>query len=179
MLKTLPDRQIKNGLAESVKMAATFDEELFKLFENETAADNIDTIIAKSVEIKKQVVEKDERESGLRRVLNFGHTIGHAIESTSEPGSIYHGECVGIGMLPMCSDEVRVRIINVLKKLGLPTTAEFDADRACEALLHDKKSNGSTVTAIKCDKIGSFYEEKISNGELADMIRNTAKGAYL
>lgn len=179
VLKTLPVRQINNGLAESVKMAATFDEELFSLFENENAVDNIDTIIAKSVEIKKSVVEKDEREAGLRRVLNFGHTIGHAIESTSEPGSIYHGECVGIGMLSMCSDEVRMRIINVLKRLGLPVTAQFDSQKACEALLHDKKSNGSTVNAIKCDKIGTFYEEKISNEALSEMIRKTARGDYL
>lgn len=179
VLKTLPVRQINNGLAESVKMAATFDEELFALLENENAVDNIDTIIAKSVEIKKRVVEKDERESGLRRVLNFGHTIGHAIESTSEPGSIYHGECVGIGMLPMCSDEVRGRIVKVLERLGLPVTAQFDSQKACEALLHDKKSNGSTVNTIRCDKIGTFYEEKISNEVLSDMIRKTARGEYI
>lgn len=178
VLKTLPKRQISNGLAESAKMAATFDEKLFSLFENGDIESNIDLIIARSVELKKDVVEKDEKESGLRRVLNFGHTIGHAIESTVEPGTLYHGECVGIGMLAMSSDDVRKRIINVLNKLSLPVSADFDVDKACEAVLHDKKAVSGGARVIMCEKIGTFIEKKISNKELASLIRKTGEGDF-
>lgn len=178
VLKTLPKRQISNGLAESAKMAATFDEKLFSLFENGDIESNIDLIIARSVELKKDVVEKDEKESGLRRVLNFGHTIGHAIETTVEPGTLYHGECVGIGMLAMSSDDVRKRIINALNKLSLPVSADFDIDKACEAVLHDKKAVSGGARVIMCEKIGTFIEKKISNEELASLIRKTGEGEF-
>ena len=82
LLKTLPQRQISNGLAEAVKMALTSDKELFEIFETKDIDENIDQIIIRSLNIKKNVVEKDERESGLRRILNFGHTVGHGIESS-------------------------------------------------------------------------------------------------
>lgn len=179
VLKTLPKRQISNGLAESAKMAATFDEKLFSLFENGDIESNIDMIIARSVELKKDVVEKDEKEAGLRRVLNFGHTIGHAIESTVVPGTLYHGECVGIGMLAMSSDDVRKRIINVLNKLSLPVSADFDIDKACEAVLHDKKAVSGGARVIMCEKIGTFIEKKISNEELASLIRKTGEGEFI
>ena len=103
VLKTLPERQISSGLAEAVKMALCFDIELFELFENGDISANTDTIIEKSIKIKRDVVEKDEKEASLRRVLNFGHTLAHGIEAQ---GSLYHGECVALGMLPMCSPEV-------------------------------------------------------------------------
>jgi 3-dehydroquinate synthase len=79
VLKTLPKRQLNNGLCESIKMAATSDKELFNLIKNGGAYDNIETVIEKSLKIKKAVVENDEKEVGLRRVLNFGHTVGHAV----------------------------------------------------------------------------------------------------
>ena len=67
--------------------------------------------------IKKAVVEQDEKETGLRKILNFGHTIGHGIESSENMLGLYHGECVALGLIPMCSGEIRPRVINVLKKL--------------------------------------------------------------
>ena len=80
-LKTLPQRQITNGLIEALKMSMTFDAEIFSLFENGEIGENIDKIIEGSLGMKKAVVEQDEKEAGLRKVLNFGHTVGHAIES--------------------------------------------------------------------------------------------------
>ncbi|MEE1319023.1 MAG: 3-dehydroquinate synthase family protein, partial [Ruminococcus sp.] len=91
VLSTLPERQISNGLAEAVKMALTSDSELFDIFEKEDIKEKIEKIIIRSLNIKKNVVEQDEKESGLRKILNFGHTIGHGIETSSE---LYHGECV-------------------------------------------------------------------------------------
>ena len=99
VLQTLPARQIANGLAESIKMAATSDRILFELFEKEDPLSHLDTIIERSLRIKKQVVEQDTKERGLRRVLNFGHTVGHAIESVCGLSGLYHGECVALGML--------------------------------------------------------------------------------
>ena len=91
VLETLEHRHFGAGLAEAIKMAVCFDEELFSFIETQDAQQNIDQIIEKSIRIKAMVVEKDEKEAGLRKALNFGHTIGHAIEANSD---LYHGECV-------------------------------------------------------------------------------------
>lgn len=159
-LKTLPERQIANGLAEAAKMALTFDAEAFEVFEKEDPKTHLTKFIEDSLKIKRNVVEEDEKETGLRKVLNFGHTIGHGIESASE--AMYHGECVAVGMIPMCSEEVRGRLIQVLKKLGLPVKCSVDPEAAYEALLHDKKSEaGGMVTVVRCEKVGSFTMEKV------------------
>ena len=170
VLATLPPRQIANGLAESVKMALTFDANLFKLIETENVEDNIDRIIARSVELKKNVVEQDEKEAGLRKVLNFGHTIGHAVETSLGLNSYLHGECVGFGMIPMSSASVRNQLIPVLEKLGLPTQIEFDKAKVTEAIQHDKKFDGNNVTIVRVEEIGKYIMKKITKDELVDMI---------
>ena len=119
LLKTLPDRQISNGLAEAIKMALTSDSELFEIFEKKNIEESIDEIIIRSLNIKKGVVEQDEKESGLRKILNFGHTVGHGIESSGNLTELYHGECVALGLIPMCSESIRPRVIEVLKKSKL------------------------------------------------------------
>ena len=81
-------------------------------------------------------------------------------------------------MTAMCSDEVRGRIVNVLTSLALPVFVNFDIDKACEAVLHDKKAVSGAVKVITCDKIGSFAEKKISNAELASLIRKTGEGEF-
>lgn len=158
VLKTLDERQFASGLAESIKMAACFDEELFELIESGDARLNIETIIEKSIRIKASVVEKDEKEAGLRKALNFGHTLGHGIEANS---TLYHGECVALGMLEMCSDEVRERLINVYKKYSLPTETDTPREKIIEAARHDKKSVGNKIDAVFVKKIGSFEFRKI------------------
>ena len=153
-LKTLPQRQISNGLSEAVKMSLTSDSELFSLFENEDIKTNIDRIIEASLKIKRFVVEEDEKEAGLRKILNFGHTLGHAIEVQNE--NLYHGECVALGMLPMCSDKVRERLIKVLEKLNLPNKVDFDIEKIIEAMKHDKKMSGNNITVVYVEEVGSF-----------------------
>lgn len=171
VLKTLPKRQIANGLAEAIKMAATFDADFFHFIETEDVEANLDTIIERSLAIKKMVVECDEKESGLRRVLNFGHTIGHGIESYEDLHGLYHGECVALGMIPMCQGEVRKRIISVLKKVGLPTTLDFDADRVYEALTHDKKADGDHIRVIYAPEIGQYEMKKVSLSDFRETVR--------
>ena len=172
LLKTLPSRQISNGLAEAIKMALTSDKELFDIFENKDIEENIDEIIIRSLNIKKNVVEQDEKESGLRKILNFGHTIGHGIESSEEMSELYHGECVALGMIPMCSNTIRPRLIKVLKKCGLYRTLKYDWNKITEAAFHDKKADGDTVTITTVNEIGSFEMKKIRCLDVIDMAKN-------
>ena len=170
-LSTISERHFSNGLAESVKMSLTFDEKLFELFENADAHENIESIIERSVVLKRNVVEQDEKESGLRKVLNFGHTMGHAIESVEELGGLYHGECVALGMLPMCSPEIRERLKAVLKKLNLPTEYKGDMEKLISAASHDKKFSGEKVTVITVPEIGSFEMKNWSTAELFERMK--------
>ena len=166
-LESLPPRQIANGLAEAVKMAMTFDEAFFSLFETGDVRENMEKIIEKSLLVKKTVVEQDEKEAFLRRVLNFGHTLAHAVESeksrTEDP--LYHGECVALGMIPMCSPEARARLLPVLKKLGLPTRAGIPGKDLKRALSHDKKMRGKDITLIRVDRVGSYRTETLPFSE--------------
>ncbi len=165
-LKTLPERQISNGLAEAVKMSLTSDAELFGIFEKDNPFESLDIIIERSLAIKKHVVEEDERESGLRKILNFGHTVAHAIESANGMENYYHGECVAMGMLYMCSESVRERLIPVLKSLNLPTLTDFPKDTLLSAIKHDKKMSGDSITVVYVSKPGSFTLKKMTLPEL-------------
>lgn len=167
-LKTLPARQISNGLSEAVKMSLTSDKQLFELFENEDIMQNIDRIIEASLKIKRYVVQEDEKEAGLRKILNFGHTLAHAIESVNDLQNLYHGECVALGMLPMCSAEVRARLLPVLKKLGLPTEVSYDTEKIFEAMSHDKKMAGNSITVVYVPEIGEFEMRTIPFDRLKD-----------
>lgn len=169
-LKTLSKRQISNGMAEVVKMAATFDETFFSDIEDNCDTEDFANIIYKAIMIKKHVVEKDEKESGLRRVLNFGHTLGHGIES-SLMGELLHGECVGLGMLCMCDGEAAERLEAVLTKLNLPVKAKFDEEEAMKAVLHDKKANGDTIKCVYVKRLGTFEIREMDAAELTKRIK--------
>lgn len=171
VLKTLSKRQFNNGLAESIKMAATSDKELFELIESNNAEDIIDTVIERSLKIKKTVVEEDEKELGLRKVLNFGHTAGHAIETAAGLSDFLHGECVSMGMLAFCSEGVRERLINVLTKYNLPIKFGFSPDEILSALRHDKKAKGNGVNVVFVEKIGSFEFKFLTFSELDKLVK--------
>ncbi len=154
-LKTLDKRQFASGLTEAIKMAANFDAGLFEFIEkSEKIESDIDEIIFRSLCIKRDVVEKDPKETNLRKVLNFGHTVGHAIESKSE--NLLHGECVAMGMPVMSSGEARERIKAILEKYGLKTEIPYDADILIPYILHDKKMKEDFISAVICEKIGTF-----------------------
>lgn len=160
-LRTLPERQISNGLSEAVKMALTCDKELFSLFENGEIMPNIEKIITAALKIKISVVERDEKEGGLRKILNFGHTLAHALESESGLCGLLHGECVSLGMLPMCSENVRERLIKVLKRLNLPIDISCDISTVTEAVRHDKKMSGDKITVIYVEKVGEYVMKSV------------------
>lgn len=155
-LKTLERRQLMAGLAEAIKMAATSSAELFEIIEKSEDLDaDLPEIIRRSLCIKRDVVEQDPKENGLRRILNFGHTVGHAVEGFNK-GKLLHGECVALGMPPMCSGEALERVTRVLKKYGLPTEIEQSADELMPYLKHDKKMTADLVKVVLVDKIGQF-----------------------
>lgn len=176
LLKTLPERQISNGLAEAVKMALTSDKELFEIFENKVIKDNIDEIIIRSLNIKKSVVEQDEKESGIRKILNFGHTIGHGIESSVNMEEFFHGECVALGLIPMCDEKIRPRVVNVLKKCNLYNLIDFDWDKISEVMFHDKKADGDTVAVTTVNEIGKYEIKTLKCSQVIDMAKSCLGG---
>lgn len=168
VLKTLPDRQVANGMAEAVKMAVCFDAEGFALAEKYRIGDEPDHLIENALRIKKRVVEEDVKEQGLRRALNFGHTLGHGIESLHAENGLYHGECVALGMLPMCSDAVRPRLKTVLERLGLPTVCGADPGRVMAAVIHDKKADHGKIMAVVCEEAGNYRIMPMTPEELRE-----------
>lgn len=179
-LNTLPRRRISDGLAEVIKMAATNDADLFDLLEKtdllpaegQPLPPAIDEVIARALAVKIFVVESDVREKGMRRVLNFGHTLGHAIESLSGLGGLYHGECVALGMIPMCEPKVRARLVPLLAKCGLPTSLDTLPDRedVLRAIGHDKKAEGEKICAVTVPTVGEYQLQMREAEALADAL---------
>lgn len=169
VLGTLPERQVSNGLAEAVKMALTHDTQLFALLENGILSEDVmDEIIYRSISIKKHIVEQDEHESHLRKVLNFGHTLGHGIEAVTD---LYHGECVALGMLPMCTEEVRKRLFGVMERLNLPTSVVCNVNEVIEACRHDKKTNTDTITLVTVPHIGHYELKSVKFQEFETLVQ--------
>ena len=175
-LDTLPRRQYVNGLAEALKAGIIADPELFALFEKGNVEDNIEEIIYRSLQVKKRVVEQDERETGMRACLNFGHTIGHGIEAVKgirgrRTNGLYHGECVALGMLPMIEDKQLVkRTRAVMRTLGLPVRTGVDKHKVLGYMQHDKKSRGDSITVIRVPGLGCWRADKIAISELGGLL---------
>ena len=169
-LRSLPKRELNSGLVESIKMAATLDKEFFDFLKvAPKILDNAEYIIYHSLLLKKNIVENDEKEKGLRKVLNFGHTIGHAIEENMKL-TMPHGECVGIGMLYFSSDVVKNDIKNILTKYELPTSCNFNKEEVIELIKHDKKANNDTISTVYVEKIGDFKFNDLTIDEIKKLI---------
>jgi len=174
-LATLPDREYRSGLAEVVKYGIIWDAEFFALLEDnvpnllERDQRLLEDVVARCCEIKAEVVARDEKESGLRAILNFGHTLAHAIENVAGYGAYLHGEAVSIGMayaarlsllLRGLPAEDAERIVRVLADLGLPVVMSGGADagdwnRMRTAMSSDKKAVASVPRFVLADSIGS------------------------
>ncbi|MBR2066936.1 MAG: 3-dehydroquinate synthase [Solobacterium sp.] len=166
-LKTLDKRQFHNGLAEAVKAGLIKDKELFSLFEKGKIEENIEEIIERSLRIKKEVVEKDEREQGERKLLNFGHSYGHAYESYYDFDQYLHGECVAMGMMTILkNEEIKERLKIVLEKLELPISCEADKGEIARLVMHDKKADHNTISIVQVDEIGKAHLEQWSMEEI-------------
>ncbi len=169
VLQTLDPRQIAAGLAEALKMGLLFEEDLVEAFEKEDL--DLTYIIARSIDLKRMVVEQDEKEAGLRKALNFGHTIGHAIEGSFEDHDYLHGECVGTGMLYFIEDEtLKNRVIAIEDRLNLPRIEEFDLARVRELLRHDKKGNDQGIDCVFVTKPGQFEFRTLQPEEIDRLV---------
>lgn len=160
-LSTLPRRHFINGLAEAIKAGLLADPELFSIFEKEDVDDRIGEIICRSLRFKKSIVEQDETEQGMRKALNFGHTIGHGIEAVKgikgrRTTGLFHGECVALGMLPMIeSKALQKRVRGVYRRLGLPTRTAYDKEKVLAEMLHDKKRRAGRSPSSKCPALAA------------------------
>lgn len=175
--KTLPPETLRDGCAEIIKYGMIKDGLLFdRLTDAQSAA--TESIIRRCVEIKRDVVEADERDKGERKLLNFGHTVGHAVELLSN-FSLTHGSAVAVGMaivvrasvkLGCCGEECRDRLIAMIKDFGLPTETEFTAAELAKAMLADKKRAGSVVDMIIPEKIGRCVIRRTSVDALESFV---------
>ncbi len=168
-LETLDIRQFNSGMAEVIKMSMTFNKDLFNYLK-ETKELDIDYVISEALKLKADVVEKDPFERDLRKVLNFGHTIGHAVESLSE-GSLLHGECVAIGMTYMVSNSIKDELLYVLEKYNLPATCEVDTNKVIDLIKVDKKASSDNVTIVYVEKVGSYEFRKIKIDSIKDYLK--------
>ncbi len=163
-LSTLQDKEWNNGFAEIIKHACIKDASLFKLLEEARPArfrkdnDALKSLIEKNIKIKYRIVAIDEKENGERMLLNFGHTLGHAIENQYQ---LSHGEAISIGMSFACdlSDAERgfkqaVRVKNLLEKYRLPVHYNYDKNRVMQVLRMDKKKKSNVINFVLLDKIG-------------------------
>ena len=177
-LETLPEAEIKNGLGELIKYAVIDGGEILTMLEDGFGK-NVQKIVEAAVDIKRRVVEADEKESGLRRILNFGHTPAHAAEKLSG-FTLPHGVAVAAGVNLMLRASVRKadcpardaqRIEKLCVKYGLPVAFEYTAKRLAEASAGDKKTEGEFINLVLADKIGSVFTTKVAQSELEEYYR--------
>jgi len=172
--RTLPGEVYLDGVAESVKHGVIADPALFACFGTLPEKDRMEEIVARSVAIKGRFVEEDEFDTGARRLLNLGHTAGHAVEKLSG-FSVSHGRAVAIGMAiaaraakrrGLCSAECAGRIVETLLSCGLPVVSPYPAEQLAEAALADKKRKGGVIDVIVPREIGRCEAMEIPVGEL-------------
>ena len=172
VLKTLPERHYYNGLVEALKAGLIYDKELFEIFENKNIDENLQEIIYRALLVKKDVVEKDEKEENLRKILNFGHTVGHGIEGFFHLKDVLHGEGVAMGMLPMIEDEdLRERTKKILKKMNIDTDIEYDREKVFEFMLKDKKADQDKITLVKVKELGKAELVKVPIEECKNYLK--------
>ncbi len=174
---TLPEENFKEGLSEAIKYGVICDKKLFELLSNNEKKD-IEEVIKQCVSIKAKIVSVDEFDKGERQLLNFGHTIGHAIEKVTE-FEISHGIGVGIGMaiiskisdcLGWSKEETYAPIKKCLENNGIPTDINVNKEDILSVMLKDKKRNGEKINLVVPEKIGKCVLKNIDVSELKDVL---------
>lgn len=184
-LHTLGKRELIEGMGEVVKYGLIDDVQLWNDLEHmdgtvDSILENAETIIYRSCEVKRKIVVEDELDKGIRLYLNFGHTIGHAIEATAGYGQVMHGEAVAIGMVQisrvaekkhLMPSGITEQIIDMCKKFGLPTSHQpWNPDELYAALTHDKKARGKSIQIILVPKLGTATIHQIPIEEMKDFL---------
>jgi 3-dehydroquinate synthase len=186
VLKTLPRRQFNQGFAEIIKHAIIADRKMFRTLQSWNAGDApaLQRLIKRNIQIKSRIVAKDEHDrTGVRALLNFGHTVGHAIERAGNYRKFLHGEAVSLGIVAACAVSVnraglrpdqRAAIVDLLARLGLPTRLPqtFPRRKILEAVKFDKKFEGGKVRFVVTPRIGAAY---VADNVTFDDIREAVK----
>lgn len=177
-LKTLPEREFREGLAEVIKYGAIMDEAMVGDLERDLEAilrrdvGILEAMVERSLKHKAYVVENDEHEGGLRKILNFGHTIGHAIEASAGYGQYLHGEAVAIGMVSACAMSRKFaglaaresdRLVELIRRAGLPTSmgSQARSEDFTRALRLDKKRVEKQIEFVLIDYLGHALTQKV------------------
>jgi 3-dehydroquinate synthetase len=182
LLKTLPRREFNQGFAEIIKHAVIADAKMFRTLQSwkATEAVALQRLIKRNIEIKSKIVAKDERDrTGERALLNFGHTVGHAIERAGNYREFLHGEALSLGIVAACAISIRRArlapdqrdaIVDLLKRFELPTTLpkNFPSEKIFESLKFDKKFEGGKVRFVVTPRIGAAH---LANDVTLDDIR--------
>jgi len=180
---TLPKDTFADGIAEAIKTGIIGDPVLFSLLESGQAAP-IAEVVARSIALKGRIVAEDEREGGLRQLLNLGHTVAHAVELLSGM-TVTHGHAVAIGIsviahasekAGLCDASLPARIDRALQNNGLPTTCPYAAEALLDAMLSDKKRSGDALTLIIPRKIGVCERVKLPLGQLVPFLQKGLEG---
>lgn len=189
-LSTVADDLFRDSCGEVVKHAVLADPALLdELTERPLTAQRADEgylagVVARNVEIKRDVVQADEREAGVRQTLNLGHTVGHAIEAASE-FTLGHGSCVAAGLCVMarasarrgwCSEQTAARIERCVAAHGLPTATELPTDLLMHYMAHDKKRRGDSVNVVVPMEVGRCEVRRASLGELRELVELGRQG---
>ncbi len=184
LLSTLPERHFADGMAEIIKYGCIADEKLFSAMEGmktrQSVMEKIEEIIFRCCDIKRQVVEKDEQENGLRMILNFGHTFGHAIEKIYNYERYTHGEAVAMGMvyitrlsnrLGFCDGDIPEKIRSLLLQFKLPVDfPKMDPELVQRAVMIDKKARTKDIHLVLIQMIGKVVIEKIPKDRIGGLI---------
>lgn len=168
-LASLPERHFYNGLVEALKAGLIYNEKLVELMANADLHVEIESILYEALLVKKAVVEEDEFEMGLRKILNFGHTIGHGLESYYDLKDLLHGEAVALGMWMAIDDEkIKEKLLPIYQKLHQRTSIPYDVEKVYNYVIHDKKANKNEVAFVSLSKIG---QAEVQNIPLEDIHR--------
>ena len=177
-LASLPKAVFRDGCAEMIKHGAALNAQLFEMLKKPLEP-QMEEIIALNVSIKRDIVVMDEREAGIRQILNFGHTLGHSIEKLSSY-NVSHGSAVAIGMLlasrgakrmGLCSENCFIEIFEAIKRFNLPLETDYSAEEIIKAVRLDKKRSGQNITLILPEKIGKCTAKKFTMDEFAAFVK--------
>lgn len=178
LLATLPEPVFRDGCAEVIKYGVLGSRELFDRLRETPARQQLEYVIATCVDMKRDVVEDDEFDTGRRQLLNLGHTLGHAVEAGSH-FQLSHGQSVAVGMAMIaraaakfgfCTEETRDEIVSLLTKYGLPTETDQSPEELYQTALGDKKRKGGSLTLVVPQEIGTCLLHRISVEDLPKWI---------
>ncbi len=181
-LSTLPQEYVTDGMGEVVKSACIRDRELFELLEKDCAfsPDLLTDVVRRCMLVKCRIVENDEHETGERKLLNFGHTLGHALEKHLNYGGISHGCAVAVGMATITAASEQqglsepgtaVRLCALLKKFGLPTTSPVPLSSYLDDVKSDKKCVGGAVDLVVLERLGEAVVRRVKTAEIDAFLR--------